>query len=48
MRAAPRLHAGVVVAVLLASLCAGFTGGVIVWALWRFDLLRLSDARILH
>jgi hypothetical protein len=48
MRAGPPLHIGVVLAVLLASLCAGFTGGLIVWALWRLDLLRLSDARILH
>jgi hypothetical protein len=37
------LNLGVVVAVLLASLAAGFTGGLIVWALWRYDLLQLSD-----
>jgi hypothetical protein len=35
----PALDAGVVVAVLLASLAAGFVGGVIVWAVWRYDLL---------
>ena len=46
--ATPPLHVGVVVAVLLASLCAGFTGGLIVWALWRFDLLRVTDARIVR
>ena len=37
------LNLGVVVAVLLASLAAGFMGGLIVWALWRYDLLQLSD-----
>ena len=37
------LNLGVVVAVLLATLTAGFIGGLIVWALWRYDLLRLSD-----
>ena len=37
------LNLGVVVAVLVASLAAGFMGGLIVWALWRFDLLQLSD-----
>ena len=37
------LNLGVVVAVLLASLAAGFTGGLIVWALWRYDVLQLSD-----
>jgi hypothetical protein len=39
------LNLGVVVAVLLASLAAGFMGGLIVWALWRFDLLQLGDRR---
>ena len=39
------LNLGVVVAVLLASLTAGFVGGFIVWALWRYDLLHLSDHR---
>jgi hypothetical protein len=39
------LNLGVIVAVLLASLAAGFMGGVIVWALWRFDLLQLGDRR---
>jgi hypothetical protein len=39
------LNLGVVVAVLLATLAAGLTGGLIVWALWRFDLLQLSDRR---
>lgn len=43
---APRpLNIGVIVAVLLASLTAGFIGGFIVWALWRYDLLHLSDRR---
>lgn len=37
------LNLGVVVAVLVASLAAGFMGGLIVWALWRYDLLQLSD-----
>jgi hypothetical protein len=37
------LNLGVVVAVLLASLAAGFLGGLIVWAIWRYDLLQLSD-----
>lgn len=37
------LNLGVVVAVLLASLAAGFMGGIIVWALWRYDLLQLRD-----
>ena len=37
------LNLGVIVAVLLASLAAGFMGGLIVWALWRYDLLQLSD-----
>jgi hypothetical protein len=27
------------------ALAAGFMGGVIVWALWRFDLLQLGDRR---
>ena len=36
------LNVGVVVAVLLASLAAGFMGGLIVWALWRYDLLQLG------
>lgn len=39
------LNIGVVVAVLLASLTAGFIGGFVVWALWRYDLLHLSDRR---
>jgi hypothetical protein len=39
------LNLGVVVAVLLASLAAGFMGGLIVWALWRYDLLQLGDDR---
>jgi hypothetical protein len=39
------LNLGVIVAVLLASLAAGFMGGLIVWALWRFDLLQLGDRR---
>ena len=39
------LNLGVIVAVLLASLAAGFMGGIIVWALWRFDLLQLGDRR---
>jgi hypothetical protein len=39
----PALNAGVVVAVLLASLAAGFVGGVIVWAVWRYDLLHLKE-----
>ena len=37
------VNLGVVVAVLLASLAAGFMGGLIVWAVWRYDLLRLRD-----
>lgn len=37
------LNAGVIVAVLLATLAAGFLGGFIVWALWRYDLLHLSE-----
>jgi hypothetical protein len=37
------LNLGVVVAVLLASLAAGFMGGLIVWVLWRYDVLQLSD-----
>jgi hypothetical protein len=37
------LNIGVVVAVVLATLTAGFVGGLIVWAVWRYDLLRLSD-----
>ena len=37
------LNLGVIVAVLLASLAAGFMGGLIVWALWRYDLLQLGD-----
>ena len=37
------LKLGVVVAVLLASLAAGFMGGLIVWMLWRFDLLQLGE-----
>lgn len=39
------LNVGVVVAVLLATLTAGFIGGFIVWAVWRYDLLLLSDRR---
>ena len=39
------LNLGVFVAVLLASLAAGFMGGIIVWALWRFDVLQLGDRR---
>jgi hypothetical protein len=39
------LNLGVIVAVLLASLAAGFMGGLIVWAVWRYDLLRLGDHR---
>lgn len=39
------LNIGVIVAVLLASLTAGFMGGVIVWALWRYDLLGLAERR---
>lgn len=38
-----QLNLGVVVAVLLASLAAGFMGGIIVWALWRYDLLQLRE-----
>jgi hypothetical protein len=34
-----RLNAGVIAAVLLTSLTTGFMGGLIVWALWRYDLL---------
>jgi hypothetical protein len=41
----PAINMGVVVAVLLASLAAGFVGGFIVWALWRYDLLNLGDRR---
>ena len=52
MRLAWRLHGpvdpralnlGVIAAVLLATLTAGFVGGLIVWALWRWDLLRLRE-----
>jgi hypothetical protein len=32
----------IVIAVLLASLAAGFMGGLIVWALWRYDNLQLG------
>lgn len=39
------LNLGVVIAVLLASLAAGFMGGLIVWAVWRYDLLRLAEHR---
>jgi uncharacterized protein (DUF2062 family) len=39
------LNVGVVVAVLLGTLTAGFIGGFIVWAVWRYDLLQLSDRR---
>jgi hypothetical protein len=39
------LNIAVVVAALLASLAAGFMGGLIVWALWRYDLLYLGDPR---
>jgi hypothetical protein len=41
----PALNIWIVVAVLLASLAAGFVGGVIVWALWRFDLLDVGELR---
>jgi hypothetical protein len=37
------LNLGIVVAALLASLAAGFMGGLIVWALWRYDVLHLGD-----
>ncbi|HEY7520498.1 MAG TPA: hypothetical protein VIE36_19590 [Methylomirabilota bacterium] len=37
------LNAGVIVAVVLATLTAGFMGGLIVWALWRWNLLRIRD-----
>ena len=37
------LNIGVVVAVLLATFTAGLMGGLIVWAVWRYDLLRLGD-----
>ena len=52
MRLAGRLHGpvdpralnlGVIAAVLLATLTAGFVGGLIVWALWRWDLLGLRE-----
>jgi hypothetical protein len=43
--AARTLNLGAIVAVLLASLAAGFMGGLIVWAVWRYDLLRLGDHR---
>ena len=39
---APTLNMGVVLAVLLASLAAGFVGGVIVWLVWRYDILNLA------
>jgi len=39
------LNVGAIVAVLLASLAAGFMGGLIVWVVWRYDLLRLGDHR---
>ena len=39
------LNMGVIVAVLVASLAAGFLGGFIVWALWRYDLLNQGDDR---
>jgi hypothetical protein len=42
---APTINAGVVLAVLVATLAAGFIGGVIVWAVWRYDLLRVRDRR---
>ncbi|HEX3178043.1 MAG TPA: hypothetical protein VHZ49_15290 [Methylomirabilota bacterium] len=44
----PRLELGVVIAVLLASLAAGFTGGLLVWVLWRFDLLSTAEGRPLR
>jgi hypothetical protein len=37
------VNLGVIAAVLLASLAAGFMGGFIVWALWRYDLLNPGD-----
>jgi hypothetical protein len=44
--APPRpINMGVIAAVLLASLAAGFVGGFVVWALWRYDLLNLGDRR---
>jgi hypothetical protein len=39
------LNLGVIAAVLLASLAAGFVGGFVIWALWRYDLLNLGDRR---
>ena len=42
---APTINAGIVLAVLVATLAAGFIGGVIVWAVWRYDLLRVRDRR---
>lgn len=39
------INMGVIVAVLLASLAAGFLGGFVVWVLWRYDLLHLGDHR---
>jgi uncharacterized protein (DUF2062 family) len=42
---APAVNAGIVLAVLVASLAAGFIGGVIVWAVWRYDLLRMGHRR---
>lgn len=39
------INVGVIAAVLLASLAAGFIGGFVVWALWRYDLLNLGDRR---
>jgi hypothetical protein len=39
------INLGIIVAVLLASLAAGFIGGFVVWALWRYDLLNLGDRR---
>ena len=39
------LNLGALVAVLIATLAAGFMGGLIVWVVWRYDLLRLTDRR---
>jgi hypothetical protein len=39
------INIGVVAAVLLAAVAAGYVAGLVVWALWRFDLLQLSDHR---
>jgi nitrate reductase NapE component len=39
------INVGVIVAVLLASLAAGFVGGFIVWVVWRYDLLNAGGPR---